>query len=62
MKEFFPGNGACVVFIVMLNFFLGDFIRQEIEILKEKDTSFTDDFSLDLLSKGRQVLMREELD
>lgn len=62
MKQLSPGDGGCIVFIVMLNLFLGDFIRQEVEILKEKDTSFTDDFSLDLLSKGRQVLMREELD
>ena len=62
MEEFSPGESGRVVFIVMLDLFLGDFRWQEVKVLKKKDASFTDGLGFDLFGKAWQVLVREELD
>ena len=50
MEEFSSGDSGGVIFVLMLNLLLGDFIRQEVKVLKKKDATFTDDLCFDLIS------------
>ena len=52
MQEFSSGNGSSVIFIMMLNLFLGDFIGQEVKVLKKEDASLADDLCFYLFSKA----------
>lgn len=61
MEEFSSGDSGCTVFIMMFDFFLGDFIGQEVKVLKKEDASLADGLCLYLFSEAWQVLMREEL-
>lgn len=50
MEEFSSGDSGGVIFVVMLNLLLGDFIRQEVKVFKKKYATFTDDLCFDPLS------------
>lgn len=50
MEEFSSGDSGGVIFVMMLDLLLGDFIRQEVKVLKKKDATFTDHLCFNPLS------------